>query len=168
MFPACIDAFLNVIGTCTTGFHLLTGWTIRIMAVIVLCCFILATLTIKARRPATPLPTMRKLIDFSAFRDPCYAALALGCWFSIFSLFNPYFYVGQYSAVSNEASHLRSYFLTIMCTSSIVGRVLPGFFADAVGRYVNDFTTFFACYGLPFHSSCHHLTYTHCGLHTSL
>ncbi|TFK64870.1 MFS general substrate transporter [Pluteus cervinus] len=111
------------------------GWTIRIIALIVFCSFAIATLTIKSRRPTKPIPPLNKLLDFGAFRDPCYTALALGCWFSIFSLFNPYFYVGQYSAVSDEGSNLRSYFLTIMCTSSIIGRVLPGFFADVVGRY---------------------------------
>lgn len=110
------------------------GWSIRICAFIVLFCYIIAVLTIKPRRPTKPLPPLYKLLDFSAFRDPCYIFLALGAWFSIFSIFNPFFYVGLYGAVAHGASSITPFYLAIMCATSIAGRVGPGLIADRVGR----------------------------------
>ncbi|KAJ6530944.1 major facilitator superfamily domain-containing protein [Mycena vulgaris] len=112
------------------------GWTIRIIAFIVLGCYIVATFTITTRRPPKPLPRLSQLLAFRAFRDPCYTCLCLGGWFTIFSTFNPFFYVGLYGSVANGgASTLTPYYLAIMCATAIVGRIGPSFIADRVGRF---------------------------------
>ncbi|KAJ7133375.1 major facilitator superfamily domain-containing protein [Mycena epipterygia] len=112
------------------------GWTIRILAFIVMACYIVASFTIKTRRPRKPLPRLSQLLAFRAFRDPCFTCLCLGGWFSVLSTFNPFFYVGLDSAVANGGtSTLTPYYLAIMCATAIVGRILPGFIADRVGRF---------------------------------
>ncbi|KAJ6622513.1 major facilitator superfamily domain-containing protein [Mycena sp. CBHHK59/15] len=111
------------------------GWTIRILAFIVLACYAVASFTITTPRPRKPLPRLSQLLAFGAFRDPCYTCLCLGGWFSVFSTFNPFFYVGLYDVVANGASVLTPYYLAIMCATAIAGRILPGFIADRVGRF---------------------------------
>ena len=122
----------------TTTTHTLLGWTIRIIAFMTLFCFTVATFTIKGRRPTKPLPPLRLLFDFGAFRDPCYVFLATGCWFSVFAVFNPFFYVGLYASTVHPLSALNPYYLTMLCAASIAGRTLPGFVAVYIGRYVRD------------------------------
>ncbi|KAJ4466778.1 major facilitator superfamily domain-containing protein [Lentinula lateritia] len=91
------------------------GWTIRILAFITLACFAGGTMTIKQRRPSKPFPkSVSALFDFTAFKDPCYLFLVLGCWFTVFAVFNPFFYVDL---------------------TSIFGRISPGLIAGKVGRF---------------------------------
>lgn len=111
------------------------GWTVRACAFIVLGCYAIATVTIKSRRPPKPLPPLLRIVDFSAFLDARYAIFAVGAWFNIVSVFNPFFQVGAYGTVANGASSLTPYLLAIMCATSIAGRVLPGIIADKIGRY---------------------------------
>ncbi|KAJ7160339.1 major facilitator superfamily domain-containing protein [Mycena filopes] len=122
------------------------GWTIRILAFMILFFFLIATFTMKVRRPAKPLPRLSQLLAFRAFRDPVYTCLCLGGWFSVLSTFNPYFYVGLYASVANGGpSVLTPYYLAIMCGTAIVGRIAPGFVADRVGRFnVLAFATMFS------------------------
>ncbi|KAJ7923776.1 major facilitator superfamily domain-containing protein [Mycena leptocephala] len=112
------------------------GWTIRTIAFIILFCFTVASFTIKTRRPPKPLPPLSKLLAFQAFRDPCYVFLCIGGWFTVFSTFNPFFYVGLYGSIANGGpSTLTPYYLAIMCATAIVGRIVPGYIADRVGRF---------------------------------
>ncbi|KAJ7022587.1 major facilitator superfamily domain-containing protein [Mycena alexandri] len=112
------------------------GWTIRVLAFVVLLCFIIATFTIKVRRPAKPLPRLSQLLAFRAFRDPIYLCLCLGGWFSVTSTFNPFFYVSVYGSDANGGpSFLTPYYLSIMTATAILGRIAPGFIADRVGKF---------------------------------
>ncbi|KAJ7245359.1 major facilitator superfamily domain-containing protein [Mycena haematopus] len=112
------------------------GWTVRILALIVFVCFSIASFTIKTRRPPKPLPPLSNILAFHAFRDLRYTCLCLGGWFTVLSTFNPFFYVGTYGAVANGGpSLLTPYYLSIMCATAIVGRIVPGYIADRVGRF---------------------------------
>jgi nitrate/nitrite transporter NarK len=119
------------------------GWSVRIVAFLVLFCYSIAILTIRRRRPTKQIPPITELLDFGAFRDPCFLFLAIGSWFSIFSIFNPFFYVALYGSVAFGTSNLTAYAVAIMCATSVVGRILPGFIADRVGRSVNERSVFF-------------------------
>ncbi|KAJ3860954.1 major facilitator superfamily domain-containing protein [Lentinula novae-zelandiae] len=112
------------------------GWTIRILAFITLACFAGGTMTIKQRRPSKPFPkSVSALFDFTAFKDPCYLFLVLGCWFTVFAVFNPFFYVDLSAEVANPNSNVNGYYLSILCAASIFGRVSPGLIAGKVGRF---------------------------------
>ncbi len=112
------------------------GWTIRVIGFIALFCYSIGVLTIHARRPTKPLPPLTQLLDFGAFKHPTYTLLAIGSWISIFAILNPFFYVGLYGTVAFGQSNLTSYYLAILCATSIVGRVGPGLIADRLGRCV--------------------------------
>ncbi|KAF9058668.1 major facilitator superfamily domain-containing protein [Rhodocollybia butyracea] len=128
IFPIMIAKLIPKIGF---------GWTIRVFAFITLACFAIGTATIKQRRPSKPFPTsFSALFDFAAFKDPCYVFLALGCWFTFFAVFNPFFYLGLSAQISNPNSGVNGYYLVILCATSIFGRVSPGLIATRVGRYI--------------------------------
>ncbi|KAJ3972515.1 major facilitator superfamily domain-containing protein [Lentinula raphanica] len=126
IFPIMLNKLIPRIGF---------GWTIRVIALISLFCYVVAVLTIYPRRPTKPLPRFTKLFDFAGFKDPCYLFLALGCWFAVFSIWNPFFYVGLSAKMANPGSILNEYYLAILCATSIVGRVSPGLIAFKVGRF---------------------------------
>ncbi|KAF5377386.1 hypothetical protein D9757_009705 [Collybiopsis confluens] len=126
VFPIMIAKLIPKIGF---------GWTIRIFAFMTLFCFTIASFTIKQRRPTKPFPPISRLFDFAAFKDPCYLLLALGFWFSIFAVFNPFFYVGLSAQVANPGSNVNGYYLAILCAFSIPGRILPGLIAMKFGRF---------------------------------
>ena len=111
------------------------GWTVRAIALIVLFSYIVATFTIRARRPRKPLPPLSRLVDIRAFLDARYAIFVLGAWFNILSVFNPFFQVGAYGIAAHGSNPLTPYLLAIMCATSIVGRILPGYVADRLGRF---------------------------------
>ncbi|KAJ6549590.1 major facilitator superfamily domain-containing protein [Mycena vulgaris] len=115
------------------------GWTIRILSLIALACYIAAAFTITTPRPPKPLPRLSQLITFRAFRDPSYTCLCLAAWLSVFSCFTPFFYVGLYSALGVGAdadATLTPYnYLAIMGATAIVGRIGPALIADRVGRF---------------------------------
>ncbi|KAE9410229.1 MFS general substrate transporter [Gymnopus androsaceus JB14] len=111
------------------------GWTIRVIALITLLCYLIAVLTIFPRRPTKPLPRFAQLLDFNGFKDPCYLLLAFGCWFAVFAIWNPFFYVGLSADMANPGSPLNGYYLAILCAASIVGRVSPGLIAFRVGSF---------------------------------
>ncbi|KAJ3862973.1 hypothetical protein EV359DRAFT_82834 [Lentinula novae-zelandiae] len=74
-------------------------------AFITVACFAVGTMTIKQRRPSKPFPTsVSALFDFTAFKDPCCLFLVLGCWFTVFAVFNPFFYVNLSAEVANPSS----------------------------------------------------------------
>ncbi|KAJ7625866.1 major facilitator superfamily domain-containing protein [Roridomyces roridus] len=112
------------------------GWTVRAIAFIVLGCFIIASFTITTPRLRKPLPPLSQILAFHAFRDPTYELLCIAGWFSVFSTFNPFFYVGLYGTVADggQPSALTPYYLPIICATAIVGRIGPAFVADRVGR----------------------------------
>ncbi|KAJ7482962.1 major facilitator superfamily domain-containing protein [Mycena galericulata] len=128
IYPVLLDRLIPRLGF---------GWTVRILAFILLGCFLIASVTITTPRPPKPLPRLSQMLAFRAFRDPCYTCLCLGGWFSVFSTFNPFFYVGLYGTIANGgvATVLTPYYLAIMCATAIVGRIIPGFVADRVGRF---------------------------------
>ncbi|KAI0056547.1 MFS general substrate transporter [Artomyces pyxidatus] len=126
VFPIMLDHLLPRVGF---------GWAVRAIAFIVLGCYIIATFTIKSRRPPKPLPPLSRIINLTAFRDPRYALFAAGAFFNILSVFNPFFYVGLYGVATHGESKITPYLLPIMNATSIFGRVLPAILADRVGRF---------------------------------
>ena len=116
----------------------IAGWTVRVVALIVLSCFTIATATIKTPRPPKPLPReLFKFLDFTAFLDERYTLFAVGCWLGVVLLFNPYFFIGSYSQHINGETRVTPYLLPIMSAASILGRIVPGLIADRVGRYAH-------------------------------
>ena len=54
------------------------GWAVRIMAFVLMCCLIVACLTIRTRLPLTRDISLRTAVDLGGFRDPRYTLAAIG------------------------------------------------------------------------------------------
>ncbi|ESK96608.1 monocarboxylate permease-like protein [Moniliophthora roreri MCA 2997] len=124
IFPSMIRQLVPKIGF---------GWTVRIIAFIVLFCFTVATLTIRSRRPTKPLPPFKSILAFTAWRDRRFVVFAIGAFFNIFSMFPVFFSIGAYGIATDNTEG--AYLLIILSATTIVGRVLPNFLADKIGRF---------------------------------
>ena len=106
----------------------------RIIALIMLFSYAVASVTITARRPRKPLPPLWKMVDFDGFRDLRYTFLVIAVFFNIIAIFNPFFYVGLYGLTLHPESTLLPYALSILNACSVLGRIFPALLADKLGR----------------------------------
>ncbi|KAK5998827.1 putative transporter MCH4 [Cladobotryum mycophilum] len=110
IFPLMLTSLFDSIGY---------GWATRVLALICFCCGLGAT--------AHP--------DIRIFRQIPFLLTAIGIFLLEFALFIPLAYISTY-AISKGFSEAFSYHLIpIMNAGSVVGRALPGYYADVVGPF---------------------------------
>ncbi|KAJ5035093.1 uncharacterized protein L3040_008354 [Drepanopeziza brunnea f. sp. 'multigermtubi'] len=120
-------------------------WATRVIAFIML-----ATLTIPlAVMRAKVFPsTRRPLFDFQVLRNIPYILFTIGEFFGFMGLYVPFYYITTYSTEKKIAGpNLSFYLLTLINTGSILGRIVPNFFADLTGP-LNICTPFVLLCGL--------------------
>ncbi|KAI1789939.1 MFS general substrate transporter [Ganoderma leucocontextum] len=110
------------------------GWTVRVSGFLLLVLCAIGNATITSRIPAgghsiPPLP------DAKIFRDTPFMLLVAGCFFVNFGLFIPFTYISNYAISRGVPSSTSFYIVSAMNAGSIVGRILPAFLADVVGRF---------------------------------
>ncbi|CAG8220038.1 unnamed protein product [Penicillium salamii] len=84
------------------------------------------------------LPTSTKsraTIDFAAFKSPRLCFLAVAVFSFEFIIFGCAALLPSYVRYSGFPTNAQFYSLTVLNSMSLVGRVLPGFAADQVGRF---------------------------------
>ncbi|KAF4625076.1 hypothetical protein G7Y89_g13092 [Cudoniella acicularis] len=107
-------------------------WAGRVMGLIVLVLCIIANLFIKSRLPPTQRPPHP---DFRIFKDRAFALTVLGVFFLEWALFIPLTYITSYALAEGFTRTMAYMILPILNAGSAVGRWLPGFFSDKLGRY---------------------------------
>lgn len=109
------------------------GWTTRTIGFIVLATQLIPNLCMKVRvLPASK----RKIVDWSAFREPPYALFVGGGFLAFIGLYTPFFYIQLFAIQSNIAdTNLAFYLLPILNASSTFGRIFPNMVADKVGPF---------------------------------
>ncbi|KAK3936862.1 major facilitator superfamily domain-containing protein [Diplogelasinospora grovesii] len=73
--------------------------------------------------------------DFNMFRDMRFALAALGIFFMELGLFIPLTFIVSYAAAHGQDANESYVLLSYLNAGSVVGRLLPGFLADKVGRF---------------------------------
>lgn len=123
IFPIVLSKLLN--GT-NMGF----GWSIRIVAFIILPFMLFPCFLIKPRVPS------RKTTFFlgEAFKQKKYVMLIVGLFFMMMGMWTPVFYLPTYAVSRGMGTQLAAYLLAISNASSTFGRIIPGFLADRFGR----------------------------------
>lgn len=71
------------------------GWSIRVAALIFLCCYSTAMVISKQKLPRKPLKSAREILDFDGYRDLRYCAIAAANFVGNLGLYIPYYYVGK-------------------------------------------------------------------------
>lgn len=72
------------------GFH----WTLRVAALIFLCCYAAAMVISRVKHPRQTLKSPKEIIDFAGFLDPKYTVLAIANVIGNFGLYAPYYFIG--------------------------------------------------------------------------
>jgi MFS family permease len=125
IFPLALQRLLPSVGF---------AWATRIIGFIdVFCCIVLCVL-IRSRLP--PKPGQSVMPDFRIFRDPSYFLLTVGIFAMEWALFVPITYLTTFAVSTGAISPAFSYqLLAIFNAGSCIGRWVPGFLADKLGRF---------------------------------
>ncbi|KAF2767097.1 MFS general substrate transporter [Teratosphaeria nubilosa] len=107
------------------------GWTTRIIGFISLALLVIPCLFL--RPIMSSRTTVRKIIDFSGFRELRFNLLCIAIFCGNCGLYIPFFYISQYAHKEGFSPELAFYMLPLLSAGSIPGRIIPGFLADLVG-----------------------------------
>ncbi|OKL61098.1 hypothetical protein UA08_03319 [Talaromyces atroroseus] len=116
-------------------------WSIRIIAFLALGCYALGVFLIKGRPPTSSSSSSssdnasRATIDFRAFSSPRLCFLAMAVFSFEFIIFGCAALLPTYVRYAGLSEDVQFYSLTLLNGMSLLGRVLPGFAADQVGRF---------------------------------
>ncbi|CAO1635491.1 unnamed protein product [Sympodiomycopsis kandeliae] len=126
IFPIVIQRLLPRLGW---------GWTVRVVAFIVLGCQIFACFAVRANLPAKGMTRADffKVIDLRGWKDIRFVCLALGSFCIFYALFIPYFYIESSAIFVGMDKNLATYMLSIINATGIPSRLFIGFIADRTG-----------------------------------
>lgn len=150
----------------TVGF----AWGIRIVAFICLTGLVASVVLVKSRFRRTIGPQdsehlaktkrlmqrTKYIFDLTAFKDPRFSFLVLGVFFTEIALMSILTYLASYAIAHGSSEKTSLTLLTVLNATGILGRYIPGHFADIYGTFnvmvlmLTGFSiSIFACW-LPF------------------
>ncbi|KAI0384214.1 major facilitator superfamily domain-containing protein [Hypomontagnella monticulosa] len=107
------------------------GWATRVLGFILLATSAIPVFLMKANAPPRPA---RSLIDPSAFKDVPFLVFSLGLFFGLMGFYIILNYIELLAlARTNTTPNLASYLLVIINAASLLGRLIPGYYADRIG-----------------------------------
>ncbi|KAL5361693.1 major facilitator superfamily domain-containing protein [Aspergillus floccosus] len=109
------------------------AWSMRFIAFMALASYLLGIALVKGRLPAST--QRRATVDLRAFRSPRLCFLAMGVFSFEFIIFGCAALLPTYVRYAGLGTDVQFYALTVLNSMSLLGRVLPGFAADLVGRF---------------------------------
>ncbi|KAL2812853.1 major facilitator superfamily domain-containing protein [Aspergillus granulosus] len=135
-FPLILESLFPKIGW---------GWATRVIALICLVSLIGSCLLINSRLPKQPASRENVLPDFRIFRDLKLTLTTAGIFFIEWGLFIPISYISAYALAHGTDETLSYQMLAFLNVGSILGRAIPGFFADHAGRFNTLIVTVALC-----------------------
>ncbi|KAI1114045.1 major facilitator superfamily domain-containing protein [Nemania sp. NC0429] len=145
VFPLMLQALYARVGW---------GWAMRALGFISLALLIVSNLLLKKRLP--PPKNISPHPDFGILKEKAFLLLTIGVFLLEFGLFIPLTYIASYALAKGFDETFAFHLLPILNGASIVGRILPGWWADKIGPFNSNMIsigiTIFACYvvWLPF------------------
>ncbi|KAF4976476.1 hypothetical protein FDECE_18473 [Fusarium decemcellulare] len=136
VFPIALSKMLN---DSSLGF----GWSVRIMAFVMIPLLAFSCVVINARLP----PRTTSFFIASAFKDKRYLLLVTSLFFMFLGMFTPLFFIPTYAVMRGMDATLASYLLAVTNAASTFGRIIPGVLADKYGR-LNMYTLGGLCTGI--------------------
>ncbi|PWN40033.1 MFS general substrate transporter [Ceraceosorus guamensis] len=126
IFPIALN---NMFSIDTLSF----GWSVRIVAFIVLAFGLLAVRLMSSR--ALESNGEEKWTDISAFKEAKYSLLCCGSCLIALGIFGPYFYLESYAIQQDVAPNLAFYLIAILNAGSLLGRLLAAPLMDYIGNF---------------------------------
>ncbi|KAI7762791.1 hypothetical protein LZL87_008232 [Fusarium oxysporum] len=108
------------------------SWTMRCFALVTSLCFLASLPLLKTRLPANP--TSRVVLDWKGFKDTRFTLTMLAIFILDWAALVPPAYITTYASFY-ELNDLSPNILAILNSASTLGRCLPGFVADRLGRF---------------------------------
>ncbi|KAF1808220.1 MFS general substrate transporter [Eremomyces bilateralis CBS 781.70] len=125
IFPLMLQSLIPKVGF---------AWATRCVALIYLVLCIISNIFIRSRLP--PDPNQSVWPDFKIFRDPSFALVTAAVFCMEWGLFIPVTYLTSFAMSSGALSEGSGYdLIAILNAGSVLGRWLPGVFADKIGRF---------------------------------
>ena len=124
VFPIVLNRLLN-------NTSLDFGWTIRVVAFIMLELMTTARAVMKEHAPRRK----HGFFLLEAFRSRPYVLTLLGSFFSLFGFWTPVFYIARYAQIHHLNARLAFYEVAILNDSNLSGRTFPNFAADKIGAF---------------------------------
>ncbi|THY20214.1 MFS monocarboxylate transporter [Aureobasidium pullulans] len=135
IWPIILDQFLN---HTTLGF----GWTIRIVAFIMLPLLAISCLLVRVpvlaklqQNEKDTAPAVKSKADLSIVKSPAFLLCCAGLAIANLGMFSPFFYVSSYAAFLHMSTSFTFYLVSIVNGASFFGRILPGILADRYGCF---------------------------------
>lgn len=122
VFPIVLSKLLN-------SSSLSFGWSIRVIAFVMLPLMLLACAVIRPRFP----PRKATIFIGEAWTGK-YVFLVAALFCMMMGMWTPVFYIPSYAVRRGMSPLLASYLLAIINGSSTFGRIIPGILADKLGR----------------------------------
>jgi MFS family permease len=126
VFPLVLEALLPKIGF---------AWATRVIALFCLVFLGIACILIRSRLPPKPASKENILPDFRIFSDPIFTLTTAGVFFIEWGLFVPVTYISSYALAEGFSSAFSYQILAILNAGSALGRWLPGYVSDYLGRF---------------------------------
>ncbi|OTB15874.1 hypothetical protein K445DRAFT_74941 [Daldinia sp. EC12] len=111
------------------------AWATRAVALICLVSLGIACILITSRLPTKSFSKENILPDLRILYNTLFFLTALAVFFVEWGIFIPISYISSYALAHGISSKLSYQLLAIMNVGSFFGRVLPGYFADRLGRF---------------------------------
>lgn len=123
IWPIAVERLIDEVGF---------GWTNRIIGFIYIPILTFSCIAVKSRLPRAQssgyLPKWSVLLDWRFF------LVSLANAIGMLGLFPPLFYISTYAERLGVRREISQYILAILNALSLVGRILPPYFADKIGR----------------------------------
>ncbi|TQV93224.1 hypothetical protein V2A60_010341 [Cordyceps javanica] len=109
------------------------GWATRALALICLVCSSVGVVLVRSRLPPARNATAHP--DPRIFRQVPFALATVGIFLLEFSLFIPLAYISTYAVHVGFGQAYAYHLIPVMNAGSVVGRSLPGYYADVIGAF---------------------------------
>jgi MFS family permease len=112
------------------------AWSLRILGFMFLFCFIFGNILMKARIPPTAAAKKKAIISLSIYSDLRLSLFTLSVFGFEVVLFGALGILPTYTTVSTNFSPETSFYvISVLNGVSCLGRILPGYVADKIGRF---------------------------------
>ncbi|KAL2832990.1 major facilitator superfamily domain-containing protein [Aspergillus cavernicola] len=106
------------------------GWTVRVVAFVILPFMGFSCIAIKSRVP----PRKTHFFLLGPYKQPRFIMLFTALFFMFVGMFTPMFYLTTYATTQGMGTTLAGYLLALVNAASTIGRIVPGVLADKYGR----------------------------------
>ncbi|KAH6956583.1 hypothetical protein HG530_002047 [Fusarium avenaceum] len=109
------------------------GWATRVIALICLICSTIGIFLLKSRLPPAKNATAHP--NFLIFKSLPFLFTTIGVFLLEFSLFIPLGYISTYALHKGFDRDFSYNLIPILNAASVIGRLLPGYYADVIGPF---------------------------------